>query len=158
MEVAVKKARGLWVCAHLARKVAVSGIAHWSCNREGPLGLISRSHHPDDAVFAWATGSSFSTTNAYSTSPLCPPILALSRNVHYPTGSLNTGIAPLSRTRGWVRVDLTSYRGKYAMQQAFYEYRGAHNCWGFNYSLVGFGKAHDQVPASGCVASAQSCL
>lgn len=45
MEVAVKKTCGLLVCAHLARKAAASGVAHWSCNREGPLGLISRSHH-----------------------------------------------------------------------------------------------------------------
>lgn len=47
MEVAVKKACGLLVCAHLARKGAASGVVHWSCNREGPLGdgLISRSHH-----------------------------------------------------------------------------------------------------------------
>lgn len=57
MDVAVKKACSLLVCAHLARKAAASGVAHWSCNREGPLGLISRSRHRKGLLSAETTRS-----------------------------------------------------------------------------------------------------
>jgi len=143
MAVGVKKAHGRYECVYLACKVAVSGIVHWWCNHEGPLGLISRSHNDllpwrrstdSNAVFAWAT-------ELFSPCPEARGSVLVNLESKYPLFNKHHQDSIL--VVGEVRIDLTPYYGRYIRGTPYcgshtiqYDYHRVR----FNQSFVRFGR------------------